>query len=365
VSRIPWAQPYIGDEEIEAVSALLRERRISMGAEVKGLEAGLSELAGRRHGIAVANGTVALDVALRLAGVGPGDRVLVSALSYIATVSSIVLRGGAPVFCDVDPATLNIDPAAVEAAAEGASALLVADYCGSPVDYGALEPICERHGLRLAVDGAQSLGTTYGGRPTLARGLVSTTSLHTAKAFITGEGGMVFVDDHELEVLARRVRGQGEIPGRKYIHDTLASNYRMTDYAAAIGRAQIARFAEVNERRRVLTARYDAAFERHPRVEVVAHNPGGAPSRFSYAVLVDERDRVAAELAEADIETRSLYPITAYRQPIPEYAPFAEGVVCPAAERAAERVLNLPLFFEMTDEQADRVCDVLVLATGG
>ena len=252
---------------------------------------------------------MALDVALRLAGVGPGDRVLVSALSYIATVSSIVLRGGIPVFCDVDPATLNIDPAAVAAAAEGASALLVADYCGSPVDYGALEPICERHGLRLLVDGAQSLGTTYDGSPTLARGLVSTTSLHTAKAFITGEGGMVFTDDDELEVLARRVRGQGEIPGRKYIHDTLASNYRMTDYAAAIGRAQIGAL----RRGQRAPARADRALRRRARAARGRHGrrrttPGGVPSRFSYAVLVEQRDRVASELAEAGIETRSLYP---------------------------------------------------------
>jgi perosamine synthetase len=361
VSRIPWAQPYIGDEEIEAVSALLRERRISMGSQVQGLEAELAAHAGRRHGIAVANGTVALDTALRVAGIEPGDRVLVSALSYIATVSSIVLRGAVPVFCDVDAATLNIDPEFVAAHASGARALLVADYCGSPVEYGSLEPLCERHGLTLLVDGAQSLGSTYAGTPTLARGLVSTTSLHTAKSFITGEGGMVFVDDDELATLARRIRGQGEIPGRKYIHDTLASNYRMTDYAAAIGRAQIARFDAVNERRRELTARYDAAFAPNPRVDVVAHAAKGSPSRFSYAVLVDERDRVAAELADAGIETRSLYPIPAYRQPIPEYAPYADSV-CPCAERAAERVLNLPLFYEMTDAEADRVCAVLAHA---
>lgn len=364
MSRIPWAQPYIGDEEIEAVTALLRERRISMGPQVAGLEQELAALAGRRHGVAVANGTVALDVALRIAGVGPGDRVLVSALSYIATVSSIVLRGAAPVFCDVDPTTLNIDPAAVEANAEGAAALLVADYCGSPVDYGALEPICARHGLRLVVDGAQSLGSLYAGTPTLARGLVSTTSLHTAKSFITGEGGMVFLDDAELETRARRFRGQGEIPGRKYIHDTLASNYRMTDYAAAIGRVQIGRFAAVQARRHELTDRYDAQLGANPRIGVVGHTAGGTPSRFGYAVLVGDRDRVAADLADADIETRSLYPITAYRQPIPEYAPFA-GVVCPAAESASERVLNLPLFFEMTDAQVDRVCAALAGAVEG
>lgn len=346
------------------MTGLLRERRISMGAQVAALEGELAAIARRRHGIAVANGTVALDVALRVAGVGPGDRVLVSALSYIATVSSIVLRGAIPVFCDVDPATLNIDPAAVEAAAAGATALLVADYCGSPVDYGALEPICARHGLRLVVDGAQSLGTIYAGEPALARGLVSTTSLHTAKSFITGEGGMVFLDDDDADVLARRIRGQGEIPGRKYVHDTLASNYRLTDYAAAIGRAQIARFDAVNARRQALTERYDEALRANPGVEVVAHHPDGRPSRFGYAILVDERDQVAAQLAEAEIETRSLYPIPAYQQPIPEYAPFAD-VVCPAAERAAERVLNLPLFYEMTDAQADRVCEVLARAVEG
>jgi perosamine synthetase len=364
VIRIPWAQPYIGGEEIEAVTALLRERRISMGAEVRAFEEELAAIAGRRHGIAVANGTVALDVALRLADVGPGDRVLVSALSYIATVSSIVLRGAVPVFCDVDPATLNVDPAAVAAAAEGAAALLVADYCGSPVDYAALEPVCTRHGVRLLVDGAQSPGSAWRGTPTLAHGLVSTTSLHTAKAFITGEGGMVFADDDALAELARRIRGQGEIPGRKYVHDTLASNYRMTDYAAAIGRAQIARFAAVDARRAELAARYDAALAGAAGVEVVGHVAGGRPSRFSYAICVEERDRVAAELAAAGIETRSLYPIPAYRQPIPEYAPFA-GTRCPEAERASGRVLNLPLFFEMTDAQADRVCAEVARAVGG
>lgn len=332
-----------------------------MGREVAALEIELATLVGRRHGIAVANGTVALDVALRLAGIGPGDRVLVSALSYIATVSSIVLRGATPVFCDIDPATLNISAAAVAAAAPGAKALLVADYCGSPVDYDALEPICASYELALVVDGAQSLGTLYAGRPTISRGLVATTSLHTAKAFITGEGGMVFTDDDAFETLARRVRGQGEIPGRKYVHDTLASNYRMTDYAAAIGRAQIGRFAAVNARRAALSERYDAALAPRPLVDVVGHYPGGQPSRFSYAIEVGERDRVAAELAEAGVETRSLYPITAYRQPIPEFAPFA-GAVCSDAERASGRVLNLPLFYEMTDEQVDRVCEALVRA---
>jgi len=186
-------------------------------------------------------------------------------------------------------------------------------------------------------------------------------TVHTAKAFITGEGGMVFTDDDAFETLARRVRGQGEIPGRKYVHDTLASNYRMTDYAAAIGRAQIGRFAAVNARRAALSERYDAALAPRPLVDVVGHYPGGQPSRFSYAIEVGERDRVAAELAEAGVETRSLYPITAYRQPIPEYAPYA-GLDLPNTEHAAAHVLNPPLFYEMSDAEVDEVCDAIAAA---
>ena len=360
MEAIPWAKPFIGEEEVEAVTRLLRERRISMGAEVRALEHELAGIVGRRHGVAVSNGTVALDLALRLAGIGPGDRVLVSALSYIATVNSIVLRGATPVFCDVDPATLNIASQSVADRASGATALMVADYCGSSVDYAALELICAAEGLKLVVDGAQSLGTFFDGRPAISRGIVATTSLHTAKSFITGEGGMVFFDDDALDDPARRFRGQGEIPGRKYVHDTLASNYRMTDYAAAIGRVQLSRFDKVNAHRAALCDVYDRGFRAVEGVKVVKHHARSEPSRFGYAILVPERDRVAAELAASGIETRSLYPIPAYRQPIPEYAPFSQAV-CPNAESAAARVLNLPLYYEMTEPDVDRV--VRALAT--
>lgn len=358
---MPWALPYVGEEEVAAVTALLRERRLSMGHEVVAFENLAAGLVDRRRAVAVANGTVALDLALCLAGVRRGDRVLVSALSYIATVSTVVSCGAVPVFCDVDPVTLNISTAAVDAHIVGARALLVADYGGSPVDYEPLEAACARAGATLLVDGAQSIGAEYDGRPTIARGLVSTTSFHTAKAFLTGEGGMVFMDDDELAQRCRRLRGQGEIPGRKYVHDTLATNARLTDYAAAIGRVQLGRFDEVIARRRTLAARYDEAFVSSEEVEVVAHLPRAMPSAFSYAVLVPERDRLAADLADQGIETRSLYPLPAYRQPIPEYEPFRDAV-CPSAEVAATRVLNLPLFYEMRDDQIDRVASALMAA---
>lgn len=360
--HIPWAKPYIGEEEIAAVLETLSERRLSMGATVKAFEDDAAALVQRPHAIGVSNGTVALDVAMKLLGVGPGDEVLVSALSYIATTSCIVWQGATPVFCDVDPVTLNIDPDEVaRRATPRTKALLVADYCGSPVDYTLLQAICADRGIQLAVDGAQSLGAHHLGVPTCALGTVATTSFHTAKAMLTGEGGMVFVDDEELAERARKMRGQGEIPGRKYVHDTLAWNYRITEMAAAIGRVQLSRANDVLSHRAALAKRYAEQLKALPEAKPTGHYSDGQPAWFSYAIRVPNRDAVAQSLAEQGVETRSLYPVPAYRQPIPEYAPY-RNELRPHAERASAGVLNLPMFYEMTYAEVDEVARALGVA---
>jgi perosamine synthetase len=360
--HIPWAKPFLGDEEIAAVMATLSDRRLSMGATVRAFEEDAAALVQRRHAIAVANGSVALDVAMKLLRIGPGDEVLVSALSYIATSNCIVWQGATPVFCDVDPVTLNIDPDEVaRRATPRTKALLVADYCGSPVDYTLLQAICADRGIQLVVDGAQSLGAYHLGVPTCALGSVATTSFHTAKAMLTGEGGMVFTDSDELAGWARKMRGQGEIPGRKYVHDTLAWNFRLTEMAAAIGRVQLSRANDVLSHRAALAARYTEQLGALPEVVPTGHYSDGQPAWFSYAVRVPNRDAVAQSLAEQGVETRSLYPVPAYRQPIPEYANFANEHR-PHAERASGEVLNLPMFYEMTFAQVDEVVASLATA---
>lgn len=341
------------------MAELLRRRQLSMGAEVRSFEREAAALVGRREAVAVANGTVALDVALDLVGVAAHDEVIVSALSYIATTNSIVRRRATPVFCDVDPRTLNIDPDEVRRRiTPRTKALLVSDYCGSPVDYDALLVLARDAGVDLVLDGAQSLGARHRGRPTCSLGTVSTTSFHTAKVMACGEGGMVFVDDPRHVELARRLRGQGEVPGRKYIHDTLASNHRLTEPAAAIGRVQLRRAGALHEHRRRLAARYEERLRDVAGVTSTELADAAEHAWFSYAVLLPERDAVARGLADRGIETRSLYPLPAYRQPIPEYAPYARELR-PVAEWAARSVLNLPMFFEMTLEQVDEVVDEL------
>lgn len=352
--RIPWAVPPVGEEEAEAAREAVASTRLSMGASVRAFESAMADYAGRDHALAVSNGTDALEIAMRLLGVGPGDEVLVSSLSYIATVNCIVRSGATPVFCDVDPASLNIDPADVAARiTERTRALVVADYCGFAVDYDALEPLCATHGIDLVVDGAQSIGTFHRERPALGFGRIATTSFHSAKIITTGEGGMVLFDDDDFVERAQRFRGQGEIPGRKYMHDTLGFNHRITDIQGAIGCVQMSKLPSLHRSRIRGGARYHEALAEVDGVSLVTGAAHTVPAWFTLPILVDDRDGLAAALRDQGIETRSLYPIPTYRQPIPEYpTPVEER---PNAESASARVINLPLFGQITDEQIDEV----------
>ena len=360
--RIPWAKPYLGDEEIGAVNALLRDRRLSMGAEVRAFEDETAALVGRAHAIAVSNGTVALDLAMKLIGVGPGDEVLVSALSYIATTNCIVWQGARPVFCDVDRETLNIDPAEVaRRVTPRTKALLAADYAGSPVDYTRLEAICAEHRIALAVDGAQSIGAMHRGRATCSLGTVSTTSFHTAKALLCGEGGMVFCDDPLSPSARAACGGRARSPAASTCTTRWPGTTGSPSSPPRSDARQLDRAGDVLARRAALAARYAERLAALPQVRSTAHLPESIPAWFSYAVRVENRDAVAHSLAEQSVETRSLYPVPAYRQPIPEYRSFADEVR-PNAELASAEVLNLPLFYEMTFAEVDEVVDCLGVA---
>lgn len=360
--RIPWAEPFLGDEEQEAVMRVIGARRLSMGAEVQAFEGEAAALVHRRHGVAVSNGTAAVELALTLMDVGPGDGVLVSALSHIATVNAIVHRGATPVFCDVHRDSLNIDLQDAAGRIDGATrAILLSDYCGSAVDYDAARELADAHRLVTVLDGAQTLCSTYRGAPTCSLTTIAATSFHTAKALFCGEGGMVFTDDEAVADRARRLRQMGEVPGRKYVHEALSRNMRITDVAAAVGRVQLGRADAMRARRAELASWYREALEGMPGVTPVVALPECVPVWFSLPILIPHRDRVAQRMAAEGVETRSLYPVPAYRQPIPEYAPYADELR-PNAEWASRHALNLPLYWTMTREQVELVVRVLAEA---
>lgn len=357
--RIPWARPAIDDAELRAVVACMESGWLTSGPRVEELERRMADRAGRRHGIAVCNGTAALDLALKSLDVSVGDEVVVPAFSYVATASAVALQGAIPVFADIDARNLGLDPDAASAAVgRRTAALLCTDHGGNPCDHVRLAALADRHGLPVILDGAQSLGATFAGRPALSYGTVSTVSFHAAKCMTTVEGGMVFTDDDALARRMRIIRSQGEDPDRKYHHIELGHNFRMTELHAAIGLAQLDKLDALLADRQALAARYRRLFA-PLGLQMPAGVPGGKDSHFLFSLLVPERDAVADRLKARGVETRVCYPLPLYAQPI--FAKY-KSARCPVAERACKTILNPPMFFGLTPGQQERVAAELEAA---
>ena len=354
---IPWARPAIDAAERQAVIDCMDSGWLTAGPRVAELERRMAERARRRFAVAVGNGTAALDVALRAAGVRRDDEVIVPALSYVATASAVALQGAVPIFADVDRRTLGLSAdRAEERLTSRTRAVLCTDHGGNPCDYGQLTDLTNRAGVPLIVDGAQSLGAAFGGRPTLSYGLISTVSFHAAKTITTVEGGMCFTDDPAIDRKMRLLRSHGEDPDRKYHHVELGHNFRMTELQAAIGVAQLGKVDALLAGRQAMAATY---------AELLAGSdlwspPGlaaGHNGRFLYTVMVPHRDAVMARLKELGIETRACYPVPLYRQPI--FARMAGDCDCPVTEAACAQILNPPMFHGLTAEQQARVVHTL------
>jgi perosamine synthetase len=266
------------------------------------------------------------------------------------------MQGATPVFCDIDRSNLCMDPAS---AADGISsqtrAILCTDYGGNPCDYSALGALADRHGLPLILDGAQSIGTMFRGKPALSYGLISTVSFHAAKTMTTVEGGMVFTDDEMLARRMRIMRSQGEDPQRKYHHVELGHNFRMTELQAAIGLAQLGKLDAFLAERHKLAAQYRADFT-GMGLRMPSQTPEGRHSNFLFTILIDNRDGVADQLKRCGVETRVCYPIPLYDQPILRRYKARR---CPVAEEACAAVLNLPMFFGMSAVQQRHIVDAL------
>jgi perosamine synthetase len=349
---IPWARPAIDDAELQAVIACMESGWLTSGPRVEQFEKLMAERAGRKFGIAVSNGTAAIELALRVLGVGPQDEVIVPALSYVATASAVALQHAVPVFADVDRRNLGLDPEQTAARiGRRTAAILCTDHGGNPCDYAKLTALADRFGLPLVLDGAQSLGSTFAGRPTLSYGIISTVSFHAAKCMTTVEGGMVFTDDEQLARRMRIIRSQGEDPHRKYYHIELGHNYRMTELQAAIGLAQLTKLDAMLADRQSLASEYRRLLS-PLGLSSPAGLPGAQNSHFLYSVMVPQRDAIVARLKSRGIDTRVCYPMPLYRQPIFRHLRTAR---CAVAEETCATILNPPMFFGLTATQQQRV----------
>jgi len=359
-SFLPFTRPSIDEETIAGVAEVLRSGWITSGPQVKSFETELSRLCEGRTVRAFASGTAALQVALRLAGVGRGDEVVTTPLSWVATANVILEVGARPVFVDVDPATRNIDLERVEAAVTPATrALLPVDLAGLPVDRDRLHDIARRHRLRVVEDAAQSFGTTWRGRRIGSFGDLVAFSFHANKNITTAEGGALVLPDGALAPRCEQLRLQGVVrSGEDGMEVEVAGlKANLTDVAARIGLGQLRRLDEFTARRRALARRY---FERWDR----SLGCGLPPEDFQnsnwhmFQVVLPEHIKRAdfiAGMRAAGIGVGVHYPaihlFALYRA-----LGFGEGRF-PNAERIGRSIATLPLFPAMADADVDRVCE--------
>jgi perosamine synthetase len=356
---IPMAQPVLGEAEERAVLEVLRSGQLSLGPRVPEFERAFAARVGARHASAVSSGTAALHLGLRAVGVSEGDEVVTSPLSFVASANAILYERATPVFADIDPVTLNIDPDAAAAAITGrTTALLPVHIFGYPADVAALE----QHGLPIVEDACEALGATYAdGTPVGGRGHPATFAFYANKQLTTGEGGMLAMGSAEHKERVDSERNQGRAPDMDWLdHDRLGFNYRLTDIACALGLAQLEHLDEMLAARARVAGWYRQALA-GSEIALPCEDTGGAVRGwFVFVVQVPrDRDGVIRRLRERGIASKPYLPAIHLMSFYRERFGHKEGEF-PVCEDVAARSVALPFFPRMTEGQVAEVAEALL-----
>lgn len=376
------SSPDLTDAERQAVMSVLNTPHLSMGVQIEAFEAAMAAYCGARHAIAVSSGTAGLHLCVRAAGIGPGDRVVTTPFSFVASTNVLLFEGAVPIFVDVDPLTGNIDPAQAAQAAHdlaqggpaaqhwlprrGAGesgslkALLPVDVFGQPADMDAIQDIARQYDLRIIEDSCEALGAEYNGRKAGMLGDYGVFAFYPNKQITTGEGGLIVTNDDSAAQMMRALRNQGRSPGDTWLqHTYLGYNYRMDELSAALGVVQMGRIEDLLNKRERVASWYAERLAEIPQVE--APYLAKQTTRVSWFVYVIrlaqgiDRGRVANRLAERGIPVRP-YFVPIHLQPyMVERFGFQPGDF-PVTEDLGQRGLALPFSGKMTEAQVEVVC---------
>ncbi|MCU1569008.1 MAG: putative PLP-dependent enzyme involved in cell wall biosis [Pseudarthrobacter sp.] len=362
-------KPWLGEEEAQALAEVVASGWVAQGPKVKEFETAFAAAQQVHHAVATSNCTAALHLALVVAGIGPGDDVVVPSLSFIATANAVTYVGARPVFCDVDPATGNVTAETIHAALTlDTHAVIVVDQGGMPLDLDPIRKLCDRHEITVIEDAACAVGSTYKGRPVGASADVAVWSFHPRKILTTGEGGMLTTNRADWAARARALREHSMSVSAADRHGSLLAlpetypevgyNYRMTDLQAAVGIVQLRRLPEVVERRRDIAARYVAGLAGIRGLRLVSDPPYGTSNFQSLWLEVlprfsTTREGLMAKLAEAGISARRGI-MAAHRQPAYRWRDTGNSLL-QHTERLNDRTLILPVFHELDDESLSRI----------
>ena len=368
-SFLPYHQPLIDADDEGAVVETLRSGWLTTGPRTKGFEKDLAAYAGAAYCVGVNSCTAALHLALEAVGVGSGDEVITSPITFASTANVIVHRGARPVFVDVEPDTFNINPGGIEAAlTPRTKALIPVDFAGQPCDLDAIMGIGVRHGLPVIEDAAHALGAEYRGRRLGTLADLTTFSFHPVKHVTTGEGGLVTTASDEMNARLRRFRNHGLETEFKVRHEKgdeytpmvdLGYNYRLTDVACALGLSQLAKLDHFLKRRAELAQRYRTELARQPGVLLPDVSPDVRHVWHIFPILLEierlaaDRRTILAALRAENIGVTVHY-VPVYWHPYYRARGYERGL-CPNAEWAFEHLLTLPLFPAMSDEDVDDV----------
>lgn len=352
---IPIAKPLITDAECRAVVDALRSGQLAQGKAVEAFERRFAELTDVPFAIATSSGTTALHLALAVRDIGPGDEVITTAFSFIASANAALYVGARPVFADIDLATLTIDPDDVEAKITPRTRAVIAVHLyGAPAALDRLTDICRRHDLLLIEDACQAHAATFAGRPVGSFG-TGCFSFYPTKNVTSGEGGIITTDDPEIDRRARLLRSHG-MPQR-YYHEVLGYNFRMTDLHASIGLAQLDHLGAWTERRRANARRLAALLADLP-VTLQETHPGATHVYHQFTVRIAEgRDAVMDYLRSHGVGCEVYYPIPIHQQPL--YRNLGYRDVLPATEQAAREVLSIPVHPALSDDDLATVAHTL------
>jgi dTDP-4-amino-4,6-dideoxygalactose transaminase len=344
-------------DEIDAgLQQALAQCAFVLGPNVQAFEQEAAAYLGVQHAIGVANGTEALHLALRAAGIGPGDEVITSAFTFIATAEAIRYVGARPVFVDIDPRTFNLTPQTVEAAVTPKTkAVMPVHLFGQPCDMPGIQAVCARHGLKIIEDCAQSFGASIRGQQTGSLGLAAGFSFFPSKNLGGyGDGGLVTTNDETIARQVKMLRNHGSEV--RYYHDVIGYNSRLDELQAVILRVKLRHIDEFNQGRRRAAHLYSELLADLP-LTVPYEDGVGVHVYHQYTLLCDRRDDVMAALSQAGIASAIYYPVPLHRQKV--FAADYAGASLPVTETVAARCLSLPIFPELTDEQVHRIADVI------
>jgi perosamine synthetase len=366
---IPYGRQTIADDDIQAVIDVLKSDYLTTGPRVGEFEQAVAKYVGADHGVAVSNGTAALHCAMHALGIGPGDEVIVPPITFAATANCVCFMGGTPVFADVEPGSLLIDPEQVERCITPKTrAIIGVDYAGHPCDWDSLRTIADRHKLALVADGCHAIGAEYKGRKVGSLADMTVFSFHPVKHVATGEGGMIVANDAEFAAKMRLFRSHGITSDARqreqsgawfYEMVDLGYNYRITDIQCALGITQLAKLDAGLARRRHIASIYDRFFAEN--VLAAPLDKAGACLHAYHLYVVQVREGVGCTRNQLFSRLRDLgIGVNVHYVPVhlhPFYRDrFGYGAgLCPVAEHAADRILSLPMFPGLSDTDVETV----------